>query len=149
MYRSCLCIYEYVWNRRYYDYKKEILQIIPRCFTINVATILTLLLLLPLIFYSLKTSLSFNFMPPAKYLTYIPWLLLYRFLSMHYSQLDYAKWIREEHGLDYAQGMASNYFHGYLKLSLPSHKGHAGLHERIQLYEDQHGVEFVARRLVG
>lgn len=44
--------------------------------------------------------------------------------------------------------MASNYFHGYLKLTLPSHTGHRGLKERIELYEAKENVQFAVKRLI-
>uniref|UniRef100_A0A1B0FMX4 STING ligand-binding domain-containing protein n=1 Tax=Glossina morsitans morsitans TaxID=37546 RepID=A0A1B0FMX4_GLOMM len=65
-----------------------------------------------------------------------------------FSNLQYAYWIRGSHGLDYAEGMASNYFHGYLKLCLPSHNEGEGIKQRIALYESQEGVKFILKRLV-
>jgi len=66
------------------------------------------------------------------FLAHIP--LYWIFSDLGQSTLSYSHWIRESHGLDYAAGMASNYFHGYLKLSLPERK-EDGLHHRMELYE--------------
>nr|7MWY_A Chain A, STING [Drosophila eugracilis]7MWZ_A Chain A, STING [Drosophila eugracilis]7MWZ_B Chain B, STING [Drosophila eugracilis]7MWZ_C Chain C, STING [Drosophila eugracilis]7MWZ_D Chain D, STING [Drosophila eugracilis] len=49
--------------------------------------------------------------------------------------------------LDYAAGMASNYFHGYLKLSLPERKADGLLH-RMNVYEDKYNVTFGIKRLI-
>ncbi|XP_023171704.1 stimulator of interferon genes protein isoform X2 [Drosophila hydei] len=80
-------------------------------------------------------------LPRGETLFLIPlyWILTY--VQLSHSSLSYAHWIRDSHGLDYAAGMASNYFHGYLKLSLPE-RDNDGLQKRMQQYEDTHQVKF-------
>lgn len=140
--------YEYIYYAHHYDAKLKIWEIFSRSFSVNVAARVFLLLLIFLIIIRLLKSSGCSFLPPAKYLLFIPWWLLYRSLDMDYSQLDYAKWIREPHGLDYAEGMASNYFHGYLNLILPADKSHPGLHDRMDVYEEKYNVSFALKRLV-
>ncbi|XP_055390370.1 stimulator of interferon genes protein homolog [Condylostylus longicornis] len=70
-------------------------------------------------------------------------------LNLHKSALlDAAEWIRSGSGVDYASGMASNYFNGYIRLQLP-YKGDAkkGIIERCEEYEGKHGVTFAAKKL--
>ncbi|KAH8316369.1 hypothetical protein KR067_006130, partial [Drosophila pandora] len=83
--------------------------------------------------------------PTALYLAQIP--LYWLFFDASKSTLTYSHWIRENHGLDYAEGMASNYFHGYLKLALPDTKDD-GLKHRMAVYEAKHNVTFGVDRLI-
>ncbi|KAL9924092.1 transmembrane protein sting [Glossina fuscipes fuscipes] len=93
-----------------------------------------------------RCSMTLRLSWPA--LRFLPLYFLYRGLDISFSNLQYAYWIRGSHGLDYAEGMASNYFHGYLKLALPSHNEGEGIKQRIALYESQEGVKFILNRLV-
>ncbi|XP_033154362.1 stimulator of interferon genes protein isoform X3 [Drosophila mauritiana] len=77
----------------------------------------------------------------------MPLYWIWSFSDMDHSTLSYSHWIRDSHGLDYAAGMASNYFHGYLKLSLPERKDD-GLKQRMEMYEDKNNVTFGIKRLV-
>ncbi|XP_020815132.1 uncharacterized protein LOC110189414 isoform X2 [Drosophila serrata] len=82
-----------------------------------------------------RTSMTGDFriiIPTATFLVYMP--LYWVFSDLGHSTLTYSKWIREPHGLDYAEGMASNYFHGYIKLALPELKND-GLKHRMAVYE--------------
>ncbi|KAH8345586.1 hypothetical protein KR084_011555 [Drosophila pseudotakahashii] len=95
-----------------------------------------------------RISVSGNFrsvVPTALFLAHIP--LYWIFSDVGQSTLSYSHWIRENHGLDYAAGMASNYFHGYLKLSLPERKDD-GLKKRMDDYEDKNQVTFGINRLI-
>ncbi|KAH8402295.1 hypothetical protein KR009_011090, partial [Drosophila setifemur] len=83
--------------------------------------------------------------PTVAYLVQIP--LYWFFYDLSRSTLNYSQWIRDPHGLDYAAGMASNYVHGYLKLSLPEREDD-GLKHRMAVYEDKHSVTFGVDRLV-
>lgn len=80
------------------------------------------------------------------YLLPIWWL--FRFVKITKSAFDYADFIRSDSGLDYATGMASNYFHGYLKLTLPRHGEQIGIKKRIENYESCQGVKFAVKRLM-
>jgi len=73
-------------------------------------------------------------MPTTLFLFQMPLYWIWSFTDMDQSTLSYSHWIRDSHGLDYAAGMASNYFHGYLKLSLPERKDD-GLKHRLAMYE--------------
>ncbi|XP_055390368.1 stimulator of interferon genes protein homolog isoform X2 [Condylostylus longicornis] len=70
-------------------------------------------------------------------------------LNLHKSDLlDAAEWIRLGSGVDYASGMASNYFNGYIRLQLPDKgDGNKGIIERCEEYEGKHGVTFAAKKL--
>ncbi|KAH8389836.1 hypothetical protein KR200_002435 [Drosophila serrata] len=95
-----------------------------------------------------RTSMTGDFriiIPTATFLVYMP--LYWVFSDLGHSTLTYSKWIREPHGLDYAEGMASNYFHGYIKLALPELKND-GLKHRMAVYEDKNNVTFGIDRLV-
>ncbi|KAH8399523.1 hypothetical protein KR222_005130, partial [Zaprionus bogoriensis] len=80
-------------------------------------------------------------------LSYMPLYWIFYAVHLSYSPLDYARWIRDTHGLDYAAGMASNYFHGYLKLALPE-RNDDGLQKRMQDYEDTNSATFGLHRLI-
>lgn len=82
------------------------------------------------------------------WLLHAPILWILTWVRFNHTTLSYAHWIREQHGLDYARGMASSYFHGYLKLILPSNNDHQGIRERIALYEAKEGVKFAVNRLI-
>ncbi|XP_017044980.1 uncharacterized protein LOC108090700 [Drosophila ficusphila] len=143
LYRS---IVEYVRYSRYYLPEDRVQTILRRSFTYNNKSIY---LLLAFLFLALsRISVTGNFktvVPTAVFLAQMP--LYWIFSDLGRSTLSYSHWIRESHGLDYASGMASNYFHGYLKLSLPERKDD-GLKHRMALYEDKNNITFGIDRLV-
>ncbi|TMW53506.1 hypothetical protein DOY81_001383 [Sarcophaga bullata] len=137
-------IYEYFLCGKNYDPENRLLTIVQRCLSVNFATsiaIIVFLIVAVLLMTTRNTQLSiyyFSFMP-------LYWIFMtFGFANSH---MYYADFIRESHGLDYAEGMASNYFHGYLKLILPTHTGESGLRERMELYESEHNVTFALKRL--
>ncbi|KAH8279510.1 hypothetical protein KR026_011962, partial [Drosophila bipectinata] len=83
--------------------------------------------------------------PTALYLAQIP--IYWLFFDLSRSTLTYSHWIREDHGLDYAAGMASNYFHGYLKLVLPE-SNNDGIKHRMAVYEVRNNITFGVDRLI-
>ncbi|XP_061390304.1 stimulator of interferon genes protein homolog [Musca vetustissima] len=149
----CVRIFRYgheiLFYSNYYDVDggAKYWQVARRCFSLNIPTIVFILLF---VFGALiRFAMAKEFvLPPLKWLAFMPlyWLLVW--VGLSFSHLDYANFVRQSHGLDYAEGMASNYFHGYLKLTLPSHTGHPGLKERIEQYEAKEHVEFAVKRLI-
>ncbi|XP_065370374.1 stimulator of interferon genes protein homolog isoform X2 [Calliphora vicina] len=136
--------YEYLIYSNYYEPDNKLLTIIKRSFGMNLAASIGFIVFL---FVAFVCVVSRGSRPPAYYFAFMPLYWLVMGLAMGNSHLNYADWIRQPHGLDYAEGMASNYFHGYLKLVLPTHDGDTGLRERMTLYENQHKVKFAVKRL--
>ncbi|KAI8036361.1 hypothetical protein M5D96_010954 [Drosophila gunungcola] len=128
------CVVEYVRYSRYYLPEDRLWTVVRRSYTYNNKS--AYLLLAYLIVGLSRISVSGNFR------SVVPTVI-----DLGQSTLSYAHWIRDSHGLDYAAGMASNYFHGYLKLSLPERKDD-GLKHRMALYEDKMNVTFGVDRLV-
>lgn len=133
---------EYLLHSKYYSPEDRLATIIKRAYTYNNKTVYLALLV---VFTGLtrfgSTHNLARLLPRGETLFLIPlyWILTY--VQLSHSSLSYAYWIRDSHGLDYAAGMASNYFHGYLKLSLPE-RDNDGLQKRMQQYEDTHQVKF-------
>lgn len=95
-----------------------------------------------------STSGNLTHMLPSNCLfMYMPLYWIFQAVQLSSSTLDYSYWIRKSHGLDYASGMASNYFHGYLKLALPE-RNEDGLRKRMEVYEDAMNVTFALNRLI-
>ncbi|XP_067626743.1 stimulator of interferon genes protein homolog [Eurosta solidaginis] len=101
-----------------------------------------------LFFFIIVISIYRARFPPLHYLAYMPILWLYHCVNVPHSTLDYATFIRANHGLDSASSMAANYFHGYLKLTLPAYTNNPGIRERIYMYEQRHDVKFALNRLI-
>ncbi|XP_070069720.1 stimulator of interferon genes protein homolog [Drosophila takahashii] len=140
------CVVEYVRYSRHYLPEDRVWTILRRSCTYSNKSAY---LLLGFVLVGLtRISISGNFrsvVPTALFLAHMP--LYWIFSDLSQSTLSYSHWIRENHGLDYAAGMASNYFHGYLKLSLPERKDD-GLKKRMDDYEDKNQVTFGINRLV-
>ncbi|KAH8304605.1 hypothetical protein KR059_012876 [Drosophila kikkawai] len=144
--RLFLCGVEYWRYVNYYLPEDRMRTILRRGFTYSNKSVY-LLMAFVLVGFS-RTSMTGDLrsvVPTAAFLVYMP--LYWMFNDLGHSTLTYSKWIREPHGLDYAEGMASNYFHGYLKLALPDLKDD-GLKHRIAVYEDKNNVTFGIDRLV-
>lgn len=95
-----------------------------------------------------STSGNLTHMLPSNFLLmYMPLYWIFQFVQLSSSPLAYAHWIRKSPGLDYGSGMASNYFHGYLKLALPD-RNEDGLRKRMEIYEDAMNVTFALNRLI-
>ncbi|XP_016968062.2 stimulator of interferon genes protein homolog [Drosophila biarmipes] len=140
------CAVEYVRYSRYYLPEDRVRTIVRRSYTYNNKNVYLMLAFLLVGFFRISvTGNCRDVVPSILYLSYMP--LYWIFSDLGQSTLSYSHWIRDSHGLDYAAGMASNYFHGYLKLSLPERKND-GLHHRMELYEDQNNVTFGIHRLV-
>ncbi|KAH8354915.1 hypothetical protein KR093_001031 [Drosophila rubida] len=139
---------EYLYNSKYYVSEDKLRTICRRVFTYNNKTKSFAIVL------ALSGFARFGFngnvaslLPNYIYFACMPLYWMFTWVQVTHSPLDNALFIRQSHGLDYAAGMASNYFHGYLKLALPAHNEY-GLKERIQIYEDANNVTFGIDRLV-
>ncbi|XP_017066673.1 uncharacterized protein LOC108104862 [Drosophila eugracilis] len=143
LYRS---VVEYVHCSKYYLPEDRLWTILRRsCTYSNKSRYLVMGFIL---IGFLRISVSGNYkdvVPTFKFLAYMP--LYWIFSNLGHSTLTYSSWVRDSHGLDYAAGMASNYFHGYLKLSLPERKADGLLH-RMNVYEDKYNVTFGIKRLI-
>lgn len=146
--RCYLACTEYFLHRQYYLLDNRASTIISRTFHYNFKTIC---LAIGLVFVGLvRSSSSGNLLlmlPSKTFLMFIPLYWIFNAVQLSSSPLDHARWIREPHGLDYASGMASNYFHGYIKLALPA-RNEDGLQKRMEIYEDAHNVTFGLNRLI-
>ena len=137
-------IYEYFLRAKYYDPENRLLTIAKRCLSANLATTIAFIVFLILAIFIITTR---NNLPSIYSFSFMPLYWIFIGFGFANSHMYYADFIRETHGLDYAEGMASNYFHGYLKLILPTHTGESGLRERMVLYESEHKVTFALKRL--
>lgn len=100
---------------------------------------------------TVQSEIHTNLYPisPTFLLVGIPMYWLITFIQLSKNNLHYAHWIRETHGLDYGEGMASSYYHGYLKLTLPSSSNNIpGIKKRIDMYEASHNVTFACYCLI-
>lgn len=139
---ECICY------GKYYLPEDRLSTIIKRACSYHIKTIcmVTALMLLGFARFASTGNLK-NLLPNHVYLAYMPLYWIFNYAQLGYSPLGYAHWIRDRHGLDYAAGMASNYFHGYLKLALPE-RNDDGLKKRMQIYEDTHNISFGIDRLI-
>ncbi|XP_034479047.1 uncharacterized protein LOC117785234 [Drosophila innubila] len=146
--RLCSVSIEYIFYKKYYLPEDRLSTIIRRACTYNVNTIWLAIMLLLLGFARFGSTGNLkNLLPNHVYLACMPLYWVFSFAQLSYRPLGYAHWIRGTHGLDYAAGMASNYFHGYLKLALPE-RNDDGLKKRMQVYEDTHSINFATDRLI-
>lgn len=140
--RSLQYINEYRKYKKHYDNTKDRIQ--DRVFSYNKQTkfLFSLFAILTAVIF-IKDNFFWE-----KLLENITSIIIiytiFKYIGADYSQLDIAKWIRSKSGCDYASGMASNYFHGYINISIP---GKSGIRERIKYYEDKEKVEFAIKRL--
>lgn len=137
-------LHEYMYYFKHYEQDDKLWTITKRSFGMDLGALTAFIAYL---FVAFMCVVSRDSRPPAYYFTFIPLYWLFMALDMGNSHLKYADWIRQPHGLDYAEGMASNYFHGYLKLILPIHDSYTGLRERMEMYENKHKVKFAFKRL--
>ncbi|XP_022222684.2 uncharacterized protein LOC111074266 [Drosophila obscura] len=139
-------VIEYFKFPRYYLPDDRLSTILRRSCTYDKRIAVTLLgfFVLGLIRLS-ATGNGRALIPTVAYLAQMP--LYWLFTGLGRSTLSSSHWIREPHGLDYASGMASNYFHGYLNLSLPERNGD-GLKHRMAVYEETHKITFGLDRLI-
>ncbi|XP_025836425.1 stimulator of interferon genes protein isoform X2 [Agrilus planipennis] len=76
------------------------------------------------------------------------WLCLLEFLKLDECPISTSIKLSDFHGLDYGSGMATSFFHGYLKIMLPNTGGSSrSFLEFIELYQAQHKVTFDVRKL--
>lgn len=146
--RLFLIVREFNWYKNHYEDDGRLWTITRRSFFLNNATIVLLLIFAAIAFVRFAMTKDIV-LPPAQWFKFLVLYWLYMGCDLSYSGLSNAEWIRQPYGIDYAAGMASNYFHGYLKLTLPSHStGDLGIKQRIELYEEQEHVKFAVKRLV-
>ncbi|BFG04961.1 uncharacterized protein DMAD_03810 [Drosophila madeirensis] len=144
--RLVLGVVEYLQDSRYYLPEDRVSTILRRSYTYNKRSALIILAFVVLALIRLSaTGNGRALIPTAAFLVHMP--LYWLFQCLGGSNLRYSHWIREPHGLDYASGMAANYFHGFLNLSLPDRQGD-GLKHRMAVYEDRHNVTFGLDRLI-
>lgn len=140
-------LYEYKYFAKHYPYNDRFRTICNNGFLFNQSCLcLMAILMATLCSQFLSVPMFVNGILDQIYLLPIWWLI--RFSGMTKSAFDYADFIRSDCGLDYATGMASNYFHGYLNLTLPKHDEQSGIKKRIENYEASNGVEFAVKRLM-
>ncbi|SPP74989.1 uncharacterized protein LOC117590125 [Drosophila guanche] len=144
--RLVLSVVEHLQDYRYYLPEDGLSTILQRSFTYNKRSVFIILAFVVLALIRLSaTGNGRALVPTAAYLAYMP--LYWLFQCLGGSKLRYSHWIREPHGLDYASGMAANYFHGFLNLSLPERQGD-GLRRRMAVYEATHNITFGLDRLI-
>ncbi|XP_043640812.1 uncharacterized protein LOC122611643 [Drosophila teissieri] len=142
------CVLEYWCYGRYYLPEDRLWVILRRSCTYNSRSIYLLVGLLLVAFFRISVTGNYrDVVPTALFLAHMPLYWIWSFSDLAQSTLSYSHWIRDSHGLDYAAGMASNYFHGYLKLSLPEREND-GLKHRMAVYEDTNNITFGINRLV-
>ncbi|XP_014091198.1 stimulator of interferon genes protein homolog [Bactrocera oleae] len=122
--------------------------IICRAYCYNATTLVLFFCVIVVAVVRLRFTESLHLIPPAICFTYMPLWWLISLVQMGHSTIDNAMFIRGNHGLDSASSMAANYFHGYLKLTLPAYTNITGIRDRINYYEQSHGVQFAIHRLV-
>ncbi|ALC42425.1 CG1667 [Drosophila busckii] len=144
--RSANAFIEYVWHLNNYHIEGRNIAILKRVYTYNIKSIcLAIAVVIGGLIRFGSTRILPQFLWHNSLLIYIPIYWIFILAQLNYSPLDYAHWIRDSHGLDFAEGMASNYFHGYLKIALPEENG---LRKRMRDYEDAHGITFGLHRLI-
>ncbi|CAD7012179.1 unnamed protein product [Ceratitis capitata] len=146
--RSYKVLIEYFKYKNHYFPENRLWTILCRAFSYNVASLVIYLLVIIVALIRVSCDKRQHFIPPPIYFAFIPLWWLISLSQMGHSTIDYAMFIRENHGLDSASSMAANYFHGYLKLALPAVNSGTGIRERIEFYEQKHGVKFATKRLV-
>ncbi|XP_052842792.1 stimulator of interferon genes protein homolog isoform X2 [Drosophila gunungcola] len=142
--RLFLSVVEYVRHKPNYLPEDRVRRILRRSFTYRNKS----KCLLWCVFLGMVISVTGNLravFPSFKFLVHIPlyWLLKY----VEQSPLTDLYWLRDSHGLDYATGMALNWFHGRLKASLPERQDD-GLKPRMDVYEAKDNVSFGLNQLV-
>ncbi|XP_011184215.2 stimulator of interferon genes protein homolog [Zeugodacus cucurbitae] len=139
---------EYFKYKNHYLPENRFWTILCRAYCYNVATIVVCFCVLLVALVRISFTKHLHLIPPAIYFAYMPLWWLVASVQMGHSTLDNAMFIRGNHGLDSASSMAANFFHGYLKLTLPAYANISGIRERISDYEQTHGVHFAIHRLV-
>ncbi|XP_017468356.1 PREDICTED: uncharacterized protein LOC108360535 [Rhagoletis zephyria] len=134
-------LWEYIKYKNHYLPEDRLKIILFRAYSYNVATMVVYVSIF-------AVAVVRAGLPPAKYFLYMPVLWLFCLARLEHSTLDYATFIRGNHGLDSASSMAANFFHGYLKQILAQYNNSTGIRERIAHYEQTHGVKFALDRLV-
>ncbi|XP_055390417.1 stimulator of interferon genes protein homolog isoform X2 [Condylostylus longicornis] len=148
---ECICrlinaIYEYLKYPNHYEPKQRFLTILKITFDFQRKTLLVFFLVI--LCSHLWNNPDFIDELLNRRDLIIAYVILMK-LKLHKSALlDAAEWIRSGSGVDYASGMASNYFNGYIRLQLPDKgDGKKGIIERCDEYEDKHDVKFAAKKL--
>lgn len=147
IWRSCRVLHEYRYYSIHYPYKSRFRKICGNGFLFNHLSF-GLMAVLGAIVCAKYSSFSLIFNSFLEQIHLLPIYWLFRYFGLTESTFDYADFIRSDSGLDYATGMVSNYFHGYLNLTLPKHDEQNGIKKRIENYESKHGVEFAVKRLI-
>ncbi|XP_037946287.1 stimulator of interferon genes protein-like [Teleopsis dalmanni] len=136
--------YEWLYYKHHYHPPNIVKQIFLRVFEINIGIFLILVIdVILLVYFWSKLNL-------LELLFDVPLCLVAMASGLLRSEFDQVSFIRKSHSLDYAGGMASNYYFGYLKHVLAASVTDVleGICERIKLYSAQHSVSFVSDKLV-
>lgn len=144
-FKLLLIVYEYCkYKQRYPPHR---LLNVVKYGLVKGSSIALILLVCCASHFAMETSTNKELIWEELKLLFLPFMV-YRAFNLKSTYIELAHWIRSSSGLDYATGMASNYFHGYLRLQLPQ-TGHStkGLKERLMDYEDSQGVTVPVKRL--
>ncbi|XP_055854783.1 stimulator of interferon genes protein homolog [Episyrphus balteatus] len=147
IWRIARIFHEYRYYSKHYPFNEKFRTICRHGFTFNQSFLCLMTIIGATVCTQFLTiSLMLDSILEQIHLLPIWWIL--RFVQITKSAFDYADFIRSDSGLDYATGMASNYFHGYLNLTLPKHDEQNGIKKRIENYASKHDVEFAVKRLM-
>ncbi|XP_055902675.1 stimulator of interferon genes protein homolog [Eupeodes corollae] len=140
-------LHEYLKYAKHYPFNRKIRTIFNHGFTFEQSFLCLMAIVVAIVTTQYSSALIvFDGFLEQSHLLPIWWI--FRFVQITKSAFDYSDFIRSDSGLDYATGMASNYFHGYLNLTLPKHGNQNGIRKRIENYESIHDVEFAVKRLM-
>ncbi|KAL5286914.1 TMEM173 family protein [Megaselia abdita] len=132
---------EYFEYPRHYDRAKSLLLTILSHFNFK-------LRVWALIAFSIAWMIMLNeklIHPFSLIIIFITWFILR--IDMTESTHTYKKFLRQDTGLDYGCGMASNYFHGFLNIVLPENNEGIGFIERILDFQDAQRVVVAVPKL--
>ncbi|XP_011197918.1 stimulator of interferon genes protein homolog [Bactrocera dorsalis] len=134
--------------KNHYLPEKRFWTILCRAYCYNPTTLVIFFCVIVVALVRIKFTERLHLIPPPIFFSYMPLWWLISLAQMGHSTIDNAMFIRGNHGLDSASSMAANFFHGYLKLTIPAHTNNTGIRDRINFYEQSHGVQFAIHRLV-
>lgn len=72
---------------------------------------------------------------------------LFKTFNVYECPYDLVRFLRKGSGLDFASGMASSFFHGFLKIVLKEDPDGNSFKRRLRAYEDFHKVKFAVKKL--
>ncbi|KAL5286915.1 TMEM173.2 family protein [Megaselia abdita] len=135
LYRITHIVLEYLFRRSHYNTSKNVLLQISTHFKPD---ILTLFMFFPL-------SILFNSINFNQTLVIVTFTL--KTINAFECSYDLIKFLRKGSGVDFASGMAANFFHGFLKIVLKEDTDGNSFIKRLEDYEDGQGVNFAIQKL--